>query len=40
MLPAGKTLLLRRGDDSAVIDQRSGAVVVECRNTENPHRAF
>ena len=38
VLAAGKTLLLRRGDDPAVIDQRRRAVVIECRNTENPHR--
>ncbi len=39
MLPSGKSLLLRRGDDPAVFDQRRGAVVIECRDTENPHRA-
>ena len=39
VLFSGKALLLRRGDDPAVLDQRRGAVVVEGRNTENPHRA-
>ena len=39
MLSAGKTLLLRGGDDPAVIDQRCRAVMIECGNTEDPHRA-
>ncbi len=39
MLVSGKAFLLRRGDDPAVIDQRRRAVVIERRNTENPHRA-
>jgi hypothetical protein len=39
MLSAGKTLLLGRSDDPAVSDQRCRAVVIECRNTENPHSA-
>ena len=38
LLP-GETLLLRRGDDAAVLDQRRGAVVIEGGNPENAHRA-
>jgi hypothetical protein len=38
MLLSGKALLLRRGDDPAVIDQRGGAVVIEGRNAKDPHR--
>ena len=39
VLPAGKTLFLRRGDDPAVIDQRRRAVVIESGNAEDTHRA-
>ncbi len=38
VLAAGETLLLRRGNDAAVLDQRRGAVVIEGGNAENAHR--
>ena len=38
MLAPGKAFLLGGGDDAAVLDQRRGAVVVECGNPENAHR--
>ena len=39
VLLAGEALLLRRGDDAPVLDQRGGAVVVEGRDAEDAHAA-
>ena len=39
MLLAREALLLRRGDDTAVVDQGGRAVVIECRKSENAHSA-
>ena len=38
VLLAGEALLLRGGDDAAVLDQRRGAVVIEGGNPEDAHR--
>jgi hypothetical protein len=37
VLLAGETLLLGRGDDASLLDQRRRAVVIEGRNAENAH---
>ena len=40
MFLAGEALLLRRGDNSTIDDERCRAVVVEGRYTENAHIAI
>jgi hypothetical protein len=37
---AREALLLRRGHDVAILDQRGGAVVVERGDTEEPHDRY
>ncbi len=37
VLLAGEPLLLRRGDDAAIVDQVGGAVVIERGDSEYPH---
>ena len=38
VLAAREALLLRRGDDAPVLEQRGGAVVVERRDAEDAHQ--